>query len=447
MASIVFSYEETRALEEDYIFFPLTTPGKRKISGALLSPPANQGSGSLSSSSSSSASVRYKSFNSSTNFTLDLPQSAVSVEALEFIGFTTQTADEIFARFTSRPNPDNNHDDLIDYVYGHVRILTTEAYQHYATAQAIAQIGLTQQVQDAITDPRFSTILGTETLYFWVKDTLRINYLTLIQLQCRLKNHATRSLAKKKAKRPKIEDVFQPAASLSTEQNPQTATLNMTSEDHNLPKHYVTVQHASPVLQNHYVLYKAKAASEMGELQWICDDGSLEMNAIASYAAGDFNHQNPAWYWTPEAETAEEYRAWAARRCPYSDTWVIRIQIPEIFINGLRQQDLWYSQNWKEYVWYCKKRMRPPPKYDLYWKAGGADLIKGHICTGFSASVTRIKKDEVQTKMSEENLLTIGSSKATQWVFMQDDSVERLGREIRGKIHIEITAAKEAQEN
>lgn len=35
----------------------------------------------------------------------------------------------------------------------------------------------------------------------------------------------------------------------------------------------------------------------------------------------------------------------------------------------------------------------------------------------------------------------IASNKATQWVFMQEESVERMGREIRGKIYIEITSA------
>lgn len=121
------------------------------------------------------------------------------------------------------------------------------------------------------------------------------------------------------------------------------------------------------------------------------------------------------------------------------------------FIHSLRQQDLWYSKNWKEYVWYSKKKTRPPAKYDSYWNDKGAELIKGHICTGVQDSVTRIKKEEVQTKMSEENILTTGSGKATQWVFMHnyrslnDNTIERLEQEVRGKIHVEITAAEIVQ--
>ena len=88
----------------------------------------------------------------------------------------------------------------------------------------------------------------------------------------------------------------------------------------------------------------------------------------------------------------------------------------------------------------------PPEKFNSYWQAGGADLIKGHICTGVQSSITRIKKEEVQTKITEDNVLLIGSGKATQWASMQDDSIERLGAEIRGKIHIEITSAEQGQE-
>lgn len=255
------SPEETRALEEDHVVLPSPAHGKRKVSAALLAPPPNQDSNyssssySGSTSSSSATSVRFRSFNSSRAHTIDLPESIYSVAALEFIGFTTETASEILARFNSRPDPAQCPDDLIDYVIAYPLRLTSAPFQHYSLTEGMTALGLNQQLQDALTDPRFSTIFWTETAVYWIKDTLRINYLTLIQLQSRLSNHATRSLLKK-PRRGSLEAVFQPAAAaappLQTE--PPTATLTMTSEDHNLPKTYVTVQTAGPVLQDHYVL-------------------------------------------------------------------------------------------------------------------------------------------------------------------------------------------------
>jgi hypothetical protein len=61
----------------------------------------------------------------------------------------------------------------------------------------------------------------------------------------------------------------------------------------------------------------------MGEDQWIRNGGSIEMAAVASTPGGDFNLNSNAWYWTLEPETAEQYRAYAARRCSLSDTWII----------------------------------------------------------------------------------------------------------------------------
>lgn len=300
-----FSYEETRVLEDDLIFLSSATDGKRTVSGSLLTPPASQTSSSSSNSSGASPSLRHTGFSPFTGYTLDLPEAAVSVAALEFIGLTTQMAVEIFERYTTRPKSEQCPDDYLDYVFGETSRLNMDSYRHYPPRHAMTLIGLTPQFQDAILDPRFSHIFLTETTKFWIDDTLRINYLTLLLLQSRLKNHANRVIAKK-AKKGSLQVIFdnQPAAP-----SPMTATLNMTSEDHHLPQTYVTVQTASPILPNHVVLYKAKAAVEMGAPQWIRDDGSVNMMAIQTRLGGDFNGGAGASYWTPEAETAEEYRA------------------------------------------------------------------------------------------------------------------------------------------
>lgn len=101
-------------------------------------------------------------------------------------------------------------------------------------------------------------------------------------------------------------------------------------------------------------------------------------------------------------------------------------------------------RDWKEHVWYCRKEDEPLATFNSYWQPGGAD-IRDHICTGVGTSVTRIKKADVDVSMTEENLLTIGFRKATQWAFMQAESTRRLGREMRGQIHIDITASSEVQ--
>lgn len=292
-----FTFKEKKILEKDSIFLRSLPRGRRTVNGALFTPPSSHGSGSFTFFE-AAASVHYRRFSTSINYIFELSESLYNPAAVEFIGFNIDTAVKIFTNFATRPDPEQNPDDLIDYVYGHISRLFMSFYQHYQSREAMILIDLSGNFQNAITNPRFSHIFGTETLIFWITDTLRINYLTLIQFERRLKNYAARSMAKNKAKRGSIEAVFQ-----SLEPHPPaqavpaaTATLSTTTEDHNLPAAYVNVQDPGPILLNHYVLYKAKTAAEMTNSDWILSDGNLHMPAFASHDECDFSYFNSAWY-------------------------------------------------------------------------------------------------------------------------------------------------------
>jgi len=371
------------------------------------------------------------------------------VSALEWIGFNNETAEKIISHYASRPDPDQNPDELLDYVYSHVRGKSQQ--QDRPAIETMASMGLRQDFQNALTDPRFESIQGTETLRFWIEDTLRINYLTMIVLQGRLKKTAELIKAgKKKGKRaslPHAASIFQPEASSS--QSPSTtATLSMTAanqsipEQHNLPATYVSVEAAGPILHDHVVLYKARAACDMEDL--ILEDGRFNLSSLQTYSGGDFNHLRGAWYWTPERECAETYREWVERRCPWSETWVIRIQAPKACFNTLKHEELWYGYDWKEYLWHCRKKRPPPSKYDKFWES--ADLVKGHICTKVSSVVLHVKKEKLQTAITDDFVMTLaGGAKATQWVFMKDTSFGLILEQALGKTHIDITQALQMQ--
>jgi hypothetical protein len=313
------------------------------------------------------------------------------------------------------------------------------------TTQAMAGLGISDELQASLTDPRFSQLLRSQTLHYWLTDTMNIRYSTLNKLLERLKSRAIRTIAKRKEKkRGKIAGVFESGASSSTQQPPTTtASFNITSGEA-LPSNYIAVQAAPLALPDHYILYKGKAVGNMYEEMFIREDGSVHMDLIRTEKGGDFNHQNPAWYWTREEATAEIYRQWGEIRCRWAETWVIQIQVPKIFINTLRKQQLWYSPDWKEYIWYCRKGTSvgdPPAKFDKLWKAGQAQLIEGHICIRAPSTIPRIKKEELQEKISEDDVMYIEGRKATQSAFMDEEVVKRLGIMVRGKIHIEVYPA------
>lgn len=120
-------------------------------------------------------------------------------------------------------------------------------------------------------------------------------------------------------------------------------------EQHILPAIHVTAEPACPILDDHFVLYKAGAASEF--------EGTVDENEDFNPARlcampEEFNTK----YWTPEWDCEELYRAWTAKRCPIAETWIIRIQVPISFINSLKIKTLWYGSEWKEFVSNCRKR-------------------------------------------------------------------------------------------
>ncbi|KAJ9491014.1 hypothetical protein VN97_g2255 [Penicillium thymicola] len=149
--------------------------------------------------------------------------------------------------------------------------------------------------------------------------------------------------------------------------------------------------------------------SQPGDI--IESDGTVNLSTLRTRPGGDFNWNFNAYHWTPEKETAEEYRLFAARRCPAADTCIVHIQVPQSFVNSLRCEDLWYSPSWKEYIWTSRREQMPDPKFDYLWKLGQADIVRGPICSAISTKIARIRRENVQSRISEDHVMRLPSGK------------------------------------
>ncbi|KAJ5945694.1 hypothetical protein N7454_002533 [Penicillium verhagenii] len=360
-----------------------------------------------------------------------------SIEVLEYIGFIPDVARLIYDRYCGRPSPSQNPDDLMAYVTTHLASLSRRQHDNMSHQEALAHVGLTHQIQGAITDPRFSHIFGTQILTYWAQDTIETNYAALLRQQQLLQRHANKLVAHKKKHEPSREDQD------PSEQQPVTATINMTPQDFQFPEAYILVQPNANILADHISLYKGKAFDELLSAGGIIEsDGTVNLGPLSTYPGGDFNFDFNAQYWTPEIETAEEYRKFAESRSPAADTCIIHIQVPRPFINSLQMENLWYSPNWKEYIWTCRRQATPHPKLDHLWRPGQADIVRGPICSTLSRQLVRIRRENIQTHINEDNVMRLLSGrKSTQWVFVQRDVINRLAEHIRGKMHFIIFEA------
>lgn len=435
----VLTPEQIRCLEEDAIFppQPQSQSGKRKVSAAF-----SMSRYVSSTSSASSVSVETEGFESNIMRTFDIPLVEESIEVLEFIGFSANTARVLYDRYLDRPDPHQNPDDLMAYVSSHLAYLNSPNDDTISPAEALQDAGLNLQIQQAITDPRFSSIFGTQSLYYWANDTVETNYGALLSRQTVLRNHANQRIEhKKKHKRPRQ------ALDLSHGQEPSqqlaiTASINMTPSDFQFPEGHVIMKTTdADILDDHISLYKGKSFQDLYNTEIIDGDGSINFSALRTNPGGDFNSIELAYYWSPEKETAEYYRKYAAIRSPHADTCIIHIQLSRSFMNNLHQEELWYSRDWKEYIWTCRKMRKPSSNFNRFFQH--ADVVKGHIYSTTSRQVTHLKEEEVQTHLSENNVMQLDSGrKATEWVFYHHhNTISRLAEEIRGKTHFVITEA------
>lgn len=225
--------------------------------------------------------------------------------------------------------------------------------------------------------------------------------------------------------------------------------MSAIAEDLKFPEANVRIGAPSAAIADHSVFYKGRVAHTDEDRPLIGLDGSIDLTSIDTPAGGDFNARKLASSWTPEEATAELYRGYAQTRDAYAETWIISIQVPESFIETLRKMSLWYSADWKEYVWLCRRKaIQLPSKFDELSSSQG---IQGHICRKLPQLIARIKPENVQTTINEDFCLVHKSqngqmAKSTQWVFFGDDTMVQLSRAVQGKVHIDVQASLKLEE-
>ncbi|KAJ5888266.1 hypothetical protein N7495_008307 [Penicillium taxi] len=158
------------------------------------------------------------------------------------------------------------------------------------------------------------------------------------------------------------------------------------------------------------------------------------MAALKSNPPGEFNALDFALYWSPQRETAEMYRQWAAHRNPNTESC-------------LNSHELWDSLVWKEFVWLCRKEGQMPEH--LEWLEA-LDLIKGHVCSGGTTQIASLAYEDIFATITEHVLKVQVQErfiKAIQWVFLKSVHFRALGAQVRGKVHLDFFAALNSQSN
>lgn len=223
----------------------------------------------------------------------------------------------------------------------------------------------------------------------------------------------------------------------------EAASLSSDPKAWAFPKAHVRIGAPVAALPNHTTLYKGRATLDGMIHPLIQADGTIDLRALNTRAGGDFNSSQVTSYWTPEVETAEKYRGYAARRDLSAETWILSIQVPNAFVSTLKRASLWYSADWKQYVWMCRDEMLVlPKKFDAL---ADAQLIIGHICCKLQHIMNRIKAENVQEKIDADFCVYYKRpdgkmAKSIQWAFCGGETILQLSKQVKGKLHFDIHA-------
>jgi hypothetical protein len=115
---------------------------------------------------------------------ISVPEYLESVESLEFIGFDTEKAAQIWRQWVAveefgRTNHTFEH-SFIEYALTAIPELDDGLTD--GNTQMISW-GISAELREAIMDPDYANIMFTESVNFWVKDTMEIRFLSLERLQ------------------------------------------------------------------------------------------------------------------------------------------------------------------------------------------------------------------------------------------------------------------------
>jgi hypothetical protein len=209
---------------------------------------------------------------------------------------------------SNQPTPETT---VYSYWIGHGLILITSRYAlsdlrklnfqpllGLPATQAMEGLGITDGLQASLTDPHFSDLSRSETLRYWLTDTMKIRYATPNKLL--------------EKQRRKVSSIFDSDASSPTPSQPTATYSSAILLEDTLSHTYVATQAAPPALPDHYILYKDKAVKYMSEW-FVLEDGIVNIASIETYGGVQ---RSMVCHWSRQEETAEKYTQWCEIRCP-----------------------------------------------------------------------------------------------------------------------------------
>ncbi|KAM0350691.1 hypothetical protein ACHAPU_003183 [Fusarium lateritium] len=356
-----------------------------------------------------------------------IPEQLISKATIEHLGFNSDKAAEIWNGWINWPpgprreiDPDDGGLEVsfLDWVKGHAGY-SNDVWQDDSAAwlACMQHWGIATELQHAIMDTHFKYIRLTGTCIGWVRDTIKMRYAGLQDIQRASKERQSSNLGG-----PSGTGASQSSGrSISSQQR---SALPGVLIDSCSSTQAIAAQNALGMT----VLYKGMDQARTNGL--FDSQGKLDdITVLASPPQTDFSRNRSLYYFTTSFEVAKRYAAWAKRRANVESVVVIRIAIRNSVIQSMDstpklQRLFWPNPDWKEMVWRCRTRKQLAKELGKY---SAATLIIGtiankpdHYYYNFSSAAQLDEKCVLKVKGPN------GQQPAVQFVFSAEDEGEAL---------------------
>lgn len=270
-----------------------------------------------------------------------------SIASIQFMGFTREKAAHIFGHWIRRPDPGETSLCLFDYIF--VSVGPWRFSENVEAGKLLTELGISEELKAVLLDPKFTHRLKSKTLAYWVRDTVQSRHETLQFLMRRVKLCASSQ------------------EHVSDHGSPEGRYLGWIYEDYGVPSGAVSIDpenNLPPIPANHYVMYRPMA---LGRHFPVDSEGEIPLHVLRM--GPDLNDNE--WLLYSDLEAAEDYREWIVARCPYTITWMLRMVLPYLFMDGIPR----HFVSKEGPLWTIKRpRLKEKAYFPTTWKENGTNL-------------------------------------------------------------------------
>ncbi|KAK3353260.1 hypothetical protein B0T25DRAFT_544093 [Lasiosphaeria hispida] len=311
-----------------------------------------------------------------------IPVYLISQETLTHVGLSASKAEQLWSTWTNWPTDgpgrETDADDgglqvsFLDFITGHVTrsgIPDTTGEDDTEWYTCLNACGVDPKTQAAIMDPFFDDIRFDHTCLDWVRDTIKMRYAGLQDIQ--------------RASREREKEIQRVASCLGPsgggEWRPLSGLQQQSMAGISANVWGSACAAAACNAPEYMVLYKG---IDQAHIEGMFDvDGNMDqISKLTSLPPSDFNNKAVMYYFTPNRKVAEYYAGYAKRRANCESVVMVVLCIPNAAIQSLTEPEIqhlhWPSDNWKQMIWNCRRNNNLPKRLRVYKEA---TLIIGSI--------------------------------------------------------------------